>query len=271
MEQSIQDIKTETWEIIRETSRMFQEYQKENDKRAIENDKRAEENDRRVIENDRRVIENEKRFAGNEKQFAENAKSFQKYKEENNRRIAEMDKQLQATDKQLQATDQQIQATDKQLQATDKRLNKYFETVKILDRNWGKFVEALVEPSVAKLFQDIGILVVGSEQRKKRQIGGESIEIDILLVNGDTVIAVEVKTTLSVDDVNEHINKHLKSFKHFFPEYKDKTVYGAVAYIHVDEKADRYAYRQGLFVLAFMANNMVKIKNDAKFVPVVWE
>ena len=46
--ESIQDIKREAWEILRETSRMFQESKKESDRR-----------------------------------FAENAKSFQEYKEEN--------------------------------------------------------------------------------------------------------------------------------------------------------------------------------------------
>jgi len=104
----------------------------------------------------------------------------------------------------------------------------------------------------------------------ERHQNGETIEIDILLANTDVMIAVEVKTTLSVDDVNEHIEKHLQPFKRFFKEYQNKKIYGAVAYIHVDEKADRYAYKKGLFVLGFTADNLVTIKNDSKFVPKTW-
>jgi hypothetical protein len=84
------------------------------------------------------------------------------------------------------------------------------------------------------------------------------------------VIPVEVKTTLNVNAVDEHIQKHLIPFKHFFPEYHNKTVYGAVAYIHVEENADRYAYKKGLYVLTFGDNEMVVIKNDKNFIPVAF-
>ncbi|OQX06441.1 MAG: hypothetical protein BWK80_50695, partial [Desulfobacteraceae bacterium IS3] len=91
----------------------------------------------------------------------------------------------------------------------------------------------LVKPSVATQFRKRGIPIIGSGQRVEREIGGETIEIDILLTDGDSVVAVEVKTKLTVEHVNEHIEKHLKPFRRFFPEYQDKKVYGAVAYIHL--------------------------------------
>ncbi len=179
-------------------------------------------------------------------------------------------KMFQETGKRFKETEKRFKETDKRFKETDKKFDKYFGKVKELDRNWGKLVESLVRPSVASQFRKRGIQVVGSGQRVERQRGGETTEIDILLTNTDAVIAVEVKTTLGVAEVDEHIEKHLKPFKRFFPEYADKKVYGAVAYIHLEENANRYAYKKGLFVLTFTTGDMVEIQNDSNFKPRSW-
>ncbi len=156
------------------------------------------------------------------------------------------------------------------MEKSDKKVNKFFGMLKELNRNWGKLVEALIKPSVATQFRKWGIPVVGSGQRVEKKLDGDTIEIDLLLTNGDSIIAVEVKTTLSVQDIDDHVKKHLEPFKRFFPEYADRQIYGAVAYIHLEENADRYAYKKGLFVLTFATGDMVIIKNDEKFKPQVW-
>ena len=49
----------------------------------------------------------------------------------------------------------------------------------------------------------------------------------------------------------------------------NKKVIGAVAGIVIDESADKYAYRKGLFVIG-QTGETVKILNDEKFEPKVW-
>ena len=61
----------------------------------------------------------------------------------------------------------------------------------------------------------------------------------------------------------------LREFRQFFPEYNDKQLYGAVAGIEIEQGADKYAYRQGLFVLAQSGENMV-ILNNEQFQPKTW-
>ena len=61
----------------------------------------------------------------------------------------------------------------------------------------------------------------------------------------------------------------LKKFRQFFPEYSHKQLYGAVAGIEIEEGADRYAYRQGLFVLA-QTGETVSILNSSDFQPKNW-
>ncbi|MGF1570786.1 MAG: DUF3782 domain-containing protein, partial [Nodosilinea sp.] len=61
----------------------------------------------------------------------------------------------------------------------------------------------------------------------------------------------------------------LGRFRDFFPEHAQRQLYGAVAGIAIESDADRYAYRQGLFVLAQSGEHVV-ILNDAQFQPRAW-
>ncbi len=74
---------------------------------------------------------------------------------------------------------------------------------------------------------------------------GEDIEIDLLLVNTTDVIAVECKSLLGIDDVNQHLVA-LDKLKKLLPSYVDKQVMGAVAAMVLPDNVGRYAYKQWL-------------------------
>jgi len=105
-------------------------------------------------------------------------------------------------------------------------------------------------------------------QRVKRRRQGDTLEIDVLVVSQGHLLAVEVKSSLSVEDVKEFV-QDLGQFRDFFPEYAQMAIYGAVAGIGIEAGADRYAYRQGLFVLA-QSGDTVVVLNDEQFQPRVW-
>ena len=67
----------------------------------------------------------------------------------------------------------------------------------------------------------------------------------------------------------KELKSDLNRFRQFFPEYAQKQLYLAVAEIEIEEGADRYAYRQGLFVLA-QAGETVSILNNPDFEPKNW-
>lgn len=93
----------------------------------------------------------------------------------------------------------------------------------------GKLIESLVEGNLARLLQERGIDVQRTSQRVKSFYRGKQIEIDILAFNRRDVVAVEVKTSLWVEDVKDFIEE-LKFFKKAFLEYRDKNIYGAIAF-----------------------------------------
>jgi hypothetical protein len=105
-------------------------------------------------------------------------------------------------------------------------------------------------------------------QRVKAHKNGAGLGIDVLAVNGDYAVLIEAKSTLGVEDVRDHLER-LAKFKGLFPEYSDRMVLGAVAGIVIDEDADKFAYRNGLFVIG-QSGDAVKILNDDQFQPKKW-
>jgi hypothetical protein len=165
-------------------------------------------------------------------------------------------------------TDRRMQETDRRMQETDRQIKRLSKEIGNLGGKWGRFVENMVAPACETIFLNRGIPVHQVSQRVKKKINGDILEIDVLVTNENHVLVVEVKSTLGVDNVKE-LMADLEKFRQFFPEYKQKQVYGAVAGIEIEDGADKYAYRQGLFVLTQSGENVV-IVNDTEFQPKVW-
>lgn len=144
--------------------------------------------------------------------------------------------------------------TDAQIKQVNKRISD-------LGGAWGRFVEDLVAPACERIFLERGIPVQQVSQRVRRRHGSETMEIDVLVVNNGHVMAVEAKSSLSVTDVQDFV-VDLERFRTFFCEYAESQLYGAVAGIGIEAGADRYAYRQGLFVLT-QAGETVSILNGS--------
>jgi len=214
---------------------------------------------------EKRILEINKELSSRFKETDQRFKETERVLKET---FKETDQKFKETDQKFKETDQKFKETSQLIKESSKKADKYLGKINEFDRNWGKLVESLVAPSIVKQFQKEKFEIEGMSQRMMRRKAGKTLEIDVLLTNSHIVIPVEVKTTLNVKAVDEHIHKHLIPFKDFFPEYHNKVVYGAVAYIHLEENADRYAYKKGLYVLTFGDNDIVVIQNDKNFKPV---
>lgn len=143
---------------------------------------------------------------------------------------------------------------------TDRQLRRLEGSVGM---QFGRFVEALVEPSCLKLFQQRGIVVNQSMRRVEALVEGQQLEIDVLLINGSDVVLVEVKSACRVQDV-EDVLEDLKRFRKGFPLYAKHRLYGAVAALEYRAESARYAARKGLFVLK-SAGELMEIANPLNF------
>lgn len=179
---------------------------------------------------------------------------------ESDRRFAEADRRF------AERLAQEAAERKKSQKAFDKRLGEITGT-------WGRFVQAMVEPNILKLFSRRGLdLTLSVSKVKQEKNGMPFYEIDLLLVNQTDVVAVEIKSTLQVADVDEHLAR-LEKIRVFPPSRFDLTgvnLFGAVAGMIIAQNADAYAVNQGLYVLK-QAGNTIKIVNDGAFVPKAWQ
>ena len=175
------------------------------------------------------------------------------------------DEQMQETDRRMQETDRQIQETGLQMKETDRRLKKAED---LFTTQWGKLMESLVSGDLVRLLDGRGVRVQRLAQRTLERRGGESYEVDILAVNGEEIVVVEVKTTLRPDDVRRFRSK-LGRFKEWWPEYRDRKVYGAMAFLQSSDDVVLHAERQGFFVIRATGDS-ASIVNAEDFEPRVF-
>ena len=121
---------------------------------------------------------------------------------------------------------------------------------------------------MVRLFQERGIEVQEISRRMQSKRPGAEMEIDIFAVDGDVAVAVEVKSRLSRQDIDDFLER-LGRFRQAFPHYGGYQIHGAVAGIEIDAGVDRYAYQQGLFVIK-QTGDTVAIANDMAFQPAAW-
>ena len=179
---------------------------------------------------------------------------------------------FQETDRKFQDTDRKFQDTDRKFQETERvlreKLDRVTNAIGRLGNRLGDFIEDAVRPAAVRLFRERGIEVHEVHQQVSAARGGEGIEVDLLVVNDQDAIAIECKSLLSVDDVNEH-RERLAKLKRLLPAYASKRMLGAVAAMVIPDKVATYAMRQGFFVIGQSGEQLV-IRNDPSFQPKGW-
>jgi len=114
----------------------------------------------------------------------------------------------------FQETDRKFQETDRKFQETDRKFDREIGELKELFRQtdrrigditgkWGRFVEGMVVPGMTAMFETRGIRIERLFQRVRVRKDGAETEIDILGISDAYAVPVEVKSTLSPDDVKE--------------------------------------------------------------------
>ena len=175
--------------------------------------------------------------------------------------FAEVRQNLIEITKSQKESEQRRKELELQMKETDRRLKK---AEGLFTTQWGKLMETLVEGDLLKLLKQKNIRVDDTTMNMKGCYKEENWEIDMLASNGEEIVLVEVKTTLNLQDVKDFVDK-LKKFTTWKPIYKEKKMYGAVAYLKADQGSARYAEKQGLFVIrATGSSSSIINKKDFK-------
>ncbi len=192
----------------------------------------------------------------------ESEEERKKWSKEWKERHAKWDKGMAELRASQRETDEQIKQTKREMEKTDKKLREFIGE---FGHRWGKLGENLVKGALVEKLREKGVKKINRvvENAKKGDL-----EYDIIAVNGKEVVIVEVKATLRPPDVYKFM-ENIKKFKTHWPEYKDKVVYGSIAYLlKANKKAEKVAEEEGFFVVEAVGD--VIIKNKKSFKPKVF-
>jgi hypothetical protein len=155
-----------------------------------------------------------------------------------------LDESRQDWQKKLDESRQQMKESNAEAQA---RMDKMLGG---LGNSLGRLTEAMFTPDLWKKFADRGLPFNSQCYRKKITDGKHVIaELDVLIENGEYSMPVEIKTVLSVEDVDEHLERIGKVRQVMDAHGGKRKLIGAVAGGSVPENVLRYAQRKGLFVI----------------------
>ena len=205
-----------------------------------------------LMENRQQMQESQKET---QKQMQETQKETQKQMQETQK---ETQKQMQETQKEIKEsqkeTQKQIQETQKQMkesqQKTDKILEELSKNIGGLGNSLGRLTETMFSAELWKKFNDLGY-PFSKQGPHVKFIKDKKVlaEADFLLENGEYVMPVEVKTDLSTENINEHLQR-IETIRRYFDASGDRRILvGAVAGGVVQDNVMKYAQKKGLYVI----------------------
>jgi hypothetical protein len=179
-------------------------------------------------------------------------------------RIQETDRQMKETALRMKETDRQIEKNALQMKETDRRVGE-------LTNRFGDMVEYMVMPNLVSKFEDLGFTFTRANRTEiKDREHGIFTEVDALLENGDKVMAVEIKTKPSFDDIDRHIER-MEKLRAYADLRGDKRVYlGAVAGVVFSESGKTYALKKGFYVIEPSGDTFNITKPEGKYHPHEW-
>ena len=163
--------------------------------------------------------------------------------------LKEVSQQQKETDLLFKEVSQQQKENAEQQKATDRQLKELGKQIGGLGAKFGSFTEGLALPSIETILgQQFGMEVISPSVRVSK--GGQHMEIDVLAyANGElnTAYIVEVKSHAREDSITQ-LKSILQRFRNFFPEHKNKRLYGILASVDLSNELREKILQEGLYV-----------------------
>ncbi len=168
---------------------------------------------------------------------------------ETDKQLKEVSQQQKETELLLKEVSQQQKENAQQQKETDKQLKELGKQIGGLGAKFGSFTEGLALPSMETILgQQFGMEVISPSVRVSKE--GQHLEIDVLAyTNGElnTAYIVEVKSHARQEDITQ-LKSILQRFRRFFPEHKDKKLYGILAAVDLSPELREKILQEGLYV-----------------------
>jgi hypothetical protein len=160
-----------------------------------------------------------------------------------------------------------MEEIDRLHQESQLQIEENWRMIKRLGEKWGGPTEGLALPSMTKILrQRFGVSFVAPRVRAFRD--GRDMEVDVLASSnseGSAVYVVEVKSHLREEGIQQ-ILKTLRDFRTFYPQFKDKALYGILTAVDIPPGLRERVLSEGLY-LAQIHDGVFEIQVPEDFKP----
>ncbi len=189
---------------------------------------------------------------------------------ETDRKFQDTDRKFQETDRKFQEIRRELEATSREIRKTDRQIKELGKQIGGLGEKFGSFTEGLALPSMERILRErFGMEVVSPSVRVTKE--GRHLEIDVLsYANGpvNAVYVVEVKSHLREESIAQ-IKDLLGQFREFFPEHRDKRLFGILAAVDLSARMRERVLCEGLYA-ARIHDQVFSLDIPQGFVPRVY-
>ncbi len=164
-------------------------------------------------------------------------------------------------DRLLKELAEERRKTEREIRQVNKQLGE-------LGNKFGSFTEGMAWPSMEKiLHKRFGMNDISP--RRKAHLNGKTLEVDVLAYDNtgkrDEVYIVEIKSHLKEEAIGQLL-KVIADFPRFFPDLKDRKIYGLIAAVDIPDDVRAAVIKNGLY-LARLNDETFKLLVPPNFKP----
>jgi hypothetical protein len=155
-------------------------------------------------------------------------------------------------DRIIKETAARQEKTEAELEKTNQIVKELSKNIGGVNKSFGRLMEEMYSARLWDKFSVFGYdFTCGCRRKKFRENERTIAEADIFLENGLYAMVVEVKTDLTTEDVDDHLER-IATIRKYMDSHGDKRfLVGAVAGGIEPENVVRYAQKKGLYVVAW--------------------
>ena len=147
-----------------------------------------------------------------------------------------------------------IAAIDQQLEASGQQLREVGKQIGYIGNQWGKVAEYLLMSDLGRIIKArFGIVVDRCQANTWGNYQGKRWEIDALATNREFAVVVEIKVTLTKEDVDKFVATNLHNFPLYAPEHSHKKIHGLISFVKTNYDMEQelvdYVHSQGLLLV----------------------
>jgi len=212
-----------------------------------------------LMESRRSMEELKKRMKESDRELKKRMKESDR---ELKKRMEESDREFK---KRMEESDRELK---KRMDASQKRIEKNLGD---MGNSIGLLTESMFTNELWKKFRDFGIPV--TEQVSHRKFGDDEIgfaEVDVFMENGEYAIAVEIKTKMTIERIDDHLDRIEIVRRHMDKRGDARKLLGAVGCGTIYENEIKYAQKKGLYVVIQSGDSVAIADAPKSFRPREW-